>query len=131
MKSRTVLGNVIIDRDRFEVWVGDERIELTFVEFELLSMLARNAGKVIPRSRLLLAVWNERSQGEDRKLTVHMSRLRKKLRGSNHWRIETVTKRGYALTLVPEPTTGRVPCSGDGRPRQTPGEIQHFPRKGG
>ena len=123
MKSRIVLGNVIIDRDRFEVWVGDERIELTFVEFELLCMLARNAGKVIPRSRLLLAVWNERSTGEDKKLTVHMSRLRKKLRGSNRWRIETVTKRGYALTPVPEPSTGRALDSGGRRLRQTRGEI--------
>jgi two-component system alkaline phosphatase synthesis response regulator PhoP len=123
MSSRIVLGNVTIDRDRFEVRVGDERIELTFVEFELLYTLARNAGKVIPRSRLLLAVWNERSTGEDRKLTVHMSRLRKKLRGSNLWRIETVTKRGYALTPVREPTTSRAPGSGGGRLRQTPGKI--------
>ena len=121
MSSRIALGNVIIDRDLFEVWVGDERIELTFVEFELLSALARNAGKVIPRSQLLLAVWNERSAGEDNKLTVHISRLRKKLRGSNHWRIETITKRGYALTPVPQPTTGRALGSGGGRLRQTPG----------
>ena len=104
--SRISFGNVTIDRDRFEVWVGGERIELTFVEFELLFVLARNAGKVVPRSRLLLAVWNERSTGQDRKLTVHMSRLRKKLRGSDCWRIETVTRRGYALTPVPEPSKG-------------------------
>ncbi len=121
MSSRIVLGNVTIDRDRFKVWVGDERIELTFVEFELLCTLARNAGKVIPRSRLLLAVWKERSTGEDKKLTVHISRLRKKLRGSNRWRIETVTKRGYALTPVPEPTNR--PSTGGGRLRPTPGEI--------
>lgn len=131
MSSRIALGNVIIDRDLFEVWVGDERIELTFVEFELLFTLARNPGKVIPRSRLLLAVWNERSAGEDNKLTVHISRLRKKLRGSIDWRIETVTKRGYALTPVSQPTTGRATSSGGGRLRQMPGEIQQFPRKGG
>ena len=123
MSSRIVLGNVIIDRDRFEVWVGDERIELTFVEFELLCMLARKPAKVIPRSRLLLSVWNERLPGEDKKLTVHMSRLRKKLRGSNYWRIETVTKRGYVLTLVSQPTTGQAPGSGGARLRQTPGGI--------
>jgi len=104
--SRISLGNVTIDRDRFEVWVGGGRTELTFVEFELLFVLARNAGKVVPRSRLLLAVWNERSTGQDRKLTVHMSRLRKKLRGRDCWRIETVTRRGYALTPVPEPSKG-------------------------
>lgn len=121
--SRIVLGNVTIDRGRFEVWVGEQRADLTFVEFELLYMLARNAGKVIPRSRLLLAVWNERSAGEDKKLTVHMSRLRKKVRGSDRWRIETVTKRGYVLAPVAEPSRDSVLGSGGGRLRQTPGEI--------
>jgi DNA-binding response OmpR family regulator len=96
--SRITLGNVIIDRDRFEVWVDSRRVDLTFVEFELLSHLAKNAGKVLGRSKLLEIIWKERpSQGEDRKLTVHMSRLRKKMRGSRPWHIETITKRGYAL----------------------------------
>ena len=94
---RMTLGNVTIDRDRFEVWVDVRRVDLTFVEFELLYNLARNPGKVLARSRLMHAVWNEPSRGHDRKLTVHMSRLRKKMRGSEPWRIETVTKRGYAL----------------------------------
>ena len=79
--SRIALGNVTIDRDRFEVWAGEQRVDVTFVEFELLYQLARNAGKVLARSRLLSAVWNEPSTGEDRKLTVHMSRLRKKMSG--------------------------------------------------
>ena len=95
--SRITLGNVTIDRDRFEVWVDGRRINLTFVEFELLYNLARNAGKVVARPRLMHTVWNEPSRGHDRKLTVHMSRLRKKMRGSEPWRIETVTKRGYAF----------------------------------
>jgi DNA-binding response OmpR family regulator len=123
MSSRIVLGNVTIDRDRFEVWVGDERIELTFVEFELLYALARNAGKVVPRSRLLLAVWNERSTGEDRKLTVHVSRLRKKLRGSDRWRIETVTKRGYLLANATGRSDDRHGLGAGGRLQQTHGEI--------
>jgi len=95
--SRITLGNVTIDRDRFEVWVDVRRVDLTFVEFELLFTLAKNAGKVLARSRLMQAVWNEPSRGQDRKLTVHMSRLRKKMRGSRPWHIETITKRGYAF----------------------------------
>jgi DNA-binding response OmpR family regulator len=107
MSSRIVLGNVAIDRDRFEVWVGDKRIDLTFVEFDLLYELARNAGKVVPRPGLVLAVWNERSTGEDRKLTVHLSRLRKKLRvGAGDWQIETVKKRGYMLASAASRTHG-------------------------
>ncbi len=110
--SRITLGNVTIDRDRFEVWVDVRRINLTFVEFELLYNLARNAGKVLARSRLMQAVWNEPSRGHDRKLTVHMSRLRKKMRGSEPWRIETVTKRGYAFVAdesIAEGMNGSTP----------------------
>ena len=95
--TRITLGNVTIDRDRFEVWVERRRINLTFVEFELLYHLAKSAGKVLSRPKLMQTVWNEPSRGHDRKLTVHMSRLRAKMRGSQPWRIETVTKRGYAF----------------------------------
>jgi DNA-binding response OmpR family regulator len=123
MSSRIVLGNVTIDRDRFEVWIGEKRIDLTFVEFELLCALAKNVGKVVPRSRLVLAVWNERSTGEDRKLTVHMSRLRKKLRGSDLWKIETVTKRGYVLAAADSREKHSSMGPGGARLQKTAGEI--------
>ena len=97
MISSIALGNMTIDRARYDVWVGDQRIELTYVEFELLTVLARNAGKVMSRARLIQAVWHESGGDDDRKLTVHMSRLRKKLSASDPWQIETYTKRGYAL----------------------------------
>lgn len=95
--SRILLGNVLIDRDRFEVKVEGRPVALTFVEFELLYTLAKNAGKVMSRARLMRAVWNEDEPEGARKLTVHMSRLRKKLQGSEPWQIETFTKRGYAF----------------------------------
>jgi len=91
------LGNVTIDRDRFEVWVGERRVSLTFVEFEILDELARNAGRVLSRPQLVTAIWGGSSDGGDRRLTVHISRLRKKMEGSAPWRLRTVTKRGYAL----------------------------------
>jgi DNA-binding response OmpR family regulator len=97
MVTRQELGNMTIDRERFEVIVGGDRVNATFVEFDLLDELAKNAGKVLSRTHLLHAVWGDEPDNGDRKLTVHISRLRKKLRGSHPWRIETVAKRGYAL----------------------------------
>jgi DNA-binding response OmpR family regulator len=97
MANRITLGNVVIDRERFEVLVDGRRVDLTYVEFELLYQLARNAGKVIGRQKLMSSVWGEPPGTQDRKLTVHLSRLRKKMRGSKPWHIETVTRRGYAL----------------------------------
>jgi DNA-binding response OmpR family regulator len=102
MASRRELGNLTIDRDRFEVIVGGDRVNATFVEFDLLDELAKNAGRVLSREHLLAAVWGDGPSDGDRKLTVHISRLRKKLRGSHPWRIETVAKRGYALANADE-----------------------------
>ena len=132
MSDPIQLGNLSIDQERFEVRVADENTDLTFVEFELLQQLASHAGKVVTRKELLLTVWNESNPERDRKLTVHLSRLRKKIRESWPWRIETVTKRGYVLTRIPEPTKkqstqlGQQLSSDDTRT-----EILHFPRKGG
>jgi DNA-binding response OmpR family regulator len=100
MATRVTLGNLTIDRDRFEAWIGGRRVNLTFVEFDLLGELARHAGKVVSRPNLMRAVWGDDSSSGDRKLTVHMSRLRKKLLGSSPWQIETITRRGYSLTNV-------------------------------
>ena len=114
--SSITLGNVTIDRDRFEVWIDVRRVDLTFSEFELLYTLAKSAGKVVARSKLMELVWNEPSRGQDRKLTVHMSRLRKKMHGSRPWHIETITKRGYALAGDKKVGSDRAPHRGGPRP---------------
>jgi len=56
MVSHVTLGNLTVDRDRYEVWVGGQRVDLTYVEFELLFCLARSSGRVVPRGNLLEAV---------------------------------------------------------------------------
>jgi two-component system response regulator RstA len=125
--TRITLGNLTIDRDRFEVWIDTRRADLTFVEFELLYLLARNAGKVLGRPKLLEAIWRERpSPGEDRKLTVHMSRLRKKMRASRPWHIETITKRGYAFvgdTPPVDAVNGSHPAQPPPRATMTEAEL--------
>jgi DNA-binding response OmpR family regulator len=104
--SQMTLGNMTIDRDRYEVSVAGRWVELTFVEFELLYELARNIGKVMSRARLMQAIWKEHVEDKDQKLTVHVSRLRNKLKDSDPWQIETVPKRGYALTNYARTGTG-------------------------
>ena len=121
--SCITLGNVTIDRDRFEMWVDVRRVDLTFSEFELLYALAKNAGKVLSRSKLMELVWSEPSQGQDRKLTVHMSRLRKKMRGSRAWHIDTITKRGYTLAADKTVGTGRVSHRSGPRPARRLGGL--------
>jgi len=93
---RIVLGNLELDRDRFEVRVAGRPVELSYLQFELLYALAARADKLVSHEQLL-RIWGDASGEDSSKLRVHISRLRKKIAGSRPWRIRTVTKRGYAL----------------------------------
>ena len=97
MVERIVLGNLELDRDRFEARIDGELVDLTYIQFELLYHLASQANRVVDRQQLLQAIWGSASEDAARKLRIHVSRLRKRIAESRPWLIKTVTKRGYAL----------------------------------
>ncbi len=68
-----------VDADRREVSVGGEVVSLTAKEFDLLSHLARNHGRVLSRRQLLDSVWEPGWIGDERTVDVHVAQLRKKL----------------------------------------------------
>jgi DNA-binding response OmpR family regulator len=70
-------------------------VDLRTLEFELLAELAREAGRVVPRDRLLERVWGLSFAGGTRTVDVHVAQLRKKL-GRRHL-IKTVRGVGYRL----------------------------------
>lgn len=92
-------GNIFIDQRRHQVTVNGEQIELTFKEYELLSFLAKNRGRVYSRDELLDKVWGIDYVGETRTVDVHIRHLRQKLgqdeADSDY--IETIRGRGYKL----------------------------------
>lgn len=116
--SSITLGNLVIDRNRVAVWIQGRPVALTYVEFEILYQLARHAGQVLSRRRLMRAVWQENGGGGDRKLTVHLSRLRTKLRESDPWHIETYTRRGYGLMNSAERKLARRPAEAAGHTKE-------------
>ncbi|AOY77782.1 response regulator transcription factor [Clostridium formicaceticum] len=90
--------NVMIFKDRHEVFIGDKVAHLKPKEYELLIMLAENKGKVFSRDKLLEAVWGYDFQGGSRTVDVHIQRLRKKLgcdKGTSF--IQTVFGFGYKI----------------------------------
>lgn len=91
-------GPISIDRERFEVRVRGDRLDLTFKEFELLAYLAARPRRVCSRSALLREVWGYDFFGGTRTVDVHIRRLRAKL-GSEAHVIETVRNVGYRLSL--------------------------------
>jgi DNA-binding response OmpR family regulator len=71
--------SLVIDFDKYEVTVEDERVDLTPTEFKLLSVLARYKGRVLPHEFLLTEVWGPEYVGEIDYLRLYISYLRRKL----------------------------------------------------
>lgn len=71
-------------------------LELTYKEFELLHLLVKNAGSVIPREVLLEKIWNASSDVESRTVDMHIRTLRKKLGKAGDF-IVTVRNVGYKM----------------------------------
>jgi DNA-binding response OmpR family regulator len=94
-------GRVRLDRQRREVSVDDEPVELTFSEFELLSALMANPGRVLSRLELLRAIWGDSAYRDPRGIDVHIRHLREKLEETPAHPTLIVTVRGAGYRLQP------------------------------
>lgn len=84
-----------VDRNRRRVTVGDQEVELTAKEFDLLAVLAEEPGRVFTRQELFTRVWDPVWVGTGKTLDVHIGSLRKKL--DDPELIQTVRGVGYRL----------------------------------
>jgi DNA-binding response OmpR family regulator len=72
-------GGLIIDDEKKEVWVDNELIKLTPIEYNLLKLLVKNKGKVFSISEIYEQIWNEPSFGVDNIVAVHIRHIREKI----------------------------------------------------
>ncbi len=79
LDSTLRFAHVRIDPDRREVTVGDQVIDLTTTEFDVLLALARHAGRVLNREQILDLVWGDDFYGTDRVVDVYVGQVRRKL----------------------------------------------------
>jgi DNA-binding response OmpR family regulator len=99
-KKPILLDNLKIDFYRREVLLNDHLIPLTALEFDLLYFLANNPNRVWERAELISAIWqNENYAGDDRKVDIHIGRIREKMGDGNGDCIKTVWGRGYMFEL--------------------------------
>ena len=91
-----VVGELQVDTIARQVKVGEESVDLTRVEFDLIAALAKRPGAAITRTWLVENVLDPEREGNVRTLDVHMSRLRKKL-GEVGKQVSTVWGVGYRL----------------------------------
>lgn len=89
-------GALKIDYDNHEVWVQDEKIELTSKEYRLLEYLCQNVHHLLKREQILDAIWGYDYYGDGRAVDTYIKKLRKKL-GSCGCYIRTVFKEGYVF----------------------------------
>ena len=89
------IGDIGLDSRARTAWRGDIHVSLTAVEFNLLELLLREAGRVVPRAEIANQVLGRRLHSCDRSIDMHISRLRKKLQDEEH--IETVRSVGYSF----------------------------------
>jgi two-component system alkaline phosphatase synthesis response regulator PhoP len=96
-RLRVTAGDLVIDRQRFEVTMAGRGVALTPKEFELLATLAAEPGRVFGRDELLDLVWGRDGFVEPRTVDVHLARLRAKFVAARAPEpgIETVRGVGY------------------------------------
>ena len=98
-ESQIEIGTLLIDLDTKQVFVNGEPIDLTKKELEILILLARDPSKVFSREEILDRVWREDVFVMERTIDVHITRIRKKLRGSG---IKIINRSGFGYCLVQE-----------------------------
>lgn len=101
-------GDLVIDTNRYDVYLAGRPVLLTFKEYELLKLLAGNPGRVYNREALLEQVWGYHYFGGTRTVDVHVRRLRSKIEDATHTFIDTVWNVGYRFHADQERHTGRA-----------------------
>ena len=77
--TEVAFGNLRINFARHEVQLAGELVKLTPREFDLLGMLARNAGRIVTHGQLLRSIWGVAHKADTQSLRVFVSQLRRKL----------------------------------------------------
>jgi DNA-binding response OmpR family regulator len=98
--GRLVFRDLVIDPNERRVFRRGVEVNLTHTEFDLLSLLASNAGKVLSREHILNAVWGYEYPIETRVIDVHVRNLRRKIEDdpSHPLHILAVPGVGYRFT---------------------------------
>jgi DNA-binding response OmpR family regulator len=92
-RNRLEFRDLVIDVNERRIYKSAREVDLTHTEFDLLTLLAANAGKVLSREKILNSIWGYEYPIETRVIDVHIRNLRKK--------IETQPSRPYYILAVP------------------------------
>jgi two-component system response regulator CpxR len=83
-----------------QAWANAELLQLTSVEFDLLDLLVRSAGRVVSRDQMSAVLYQREASPYERGVDVHVSHLRRKLQAVGLDRIRTVRGSGYLFEQI-------------------------------
>ena len=86
--------NITLNTENYEVYVDNQKVTLTFREYEILKLFLENQGKVFTRDNILNSIWNYDYFGDDKIVNTHIKNIRKKV---GYEYIETVRGVGYKI----------------------------------
>lgn len=87
-------GDLVLNKNSYEVSLGETKIELSTREFQILLFLAENSNRVLSREQIYNGVWGHEDYGDINTVTVHIKKLREKLDKEDKY-IKTVWGVGY------------------------------------
>jgi DNA-binding response OmpR family regulator len=98
------VNGVLLDPRTREVWCDGKPVQTTTLEFDILEILMRQAGRVVSRDMLMESLYNRKATPFDRSIDMHVSHLRKKLESGNE-RIKTIRGSGYQFSTGSDEAT--------------------------
>ncbi|WP_425804603.1 response regulator [Desulfitobacterium sp. Sab5] len=93
-------GNITIDPGNREVRVDGNQVKLTPIEYQLLTLLAQNKGKIVTHHQLLNTIWGPYADSNSHYLRIYIGQLRKKLEQDPSEPIHIINEPGVGYRLV-------------------------------
>jgi two-component system KDP operon response regulator KdpE len=93
------VGDLMVDGNRRQVMLAENVIDLTPTEFDILSLLIQNAGKVLTHRQIIQKVWGVAYEDESRLLRVNISNLRRKIEPNPNQPTYILTELGVGYRL--------------------------------
>lgn len=99
MDQKLVAGDLVIDKVAHQVSMGDNVLDLSYKEFELLTYFVENKGIALSREKILNNVWNYDYFGDARTIDTHVKKLRSKMGDKGNY-IKTIWGMGYKFEVT-------------------------------
>ena len=98
-EKKIIVGNVVLDSEKYAVYSDTEYIELPKKEFDLLFKLLSYPEQIFSKEQLLTSIWGITSESGEETIKTHISRIRNRLKSITEFDIKTIKGLGYKAVI--------------------------------